>query len=212
MADAAPPATAALPALRQALERISPLSTPAWAGIAAVASQRQVAMGDLLLRTGQPAQHILYVHQGLLREYYLGADGAESTRRFCSAGEFSGSLADLLARGPAAVNIEALATAQLVCVPWAAVDALAEDHPSLMKLLRRFAELLYVRKMRREFEMLTLPAAQRLRNFALEHPGLHAQLPRHLVASYLGITPVHLSRLAGARKRPPAPAAPAQKT
>lgn len=198
--------------LRQALDQINPLAPEAWEALLALASDRTIDAGQHLLRAGEPASRIFFLPRGLLREYYLDSAGRESTRRFCSAGEFSGSLADLLAGGPAVVSIEALEAGEIVEVDWAAIDALSASHPSLMKLLRRFAEILYVRKMRREFEMLTLSAAQRYRQFAQEDPGLDARLPRHLLASYLGITPVHLSRIHAADRSKKSPAARAGKT
>lgn len=193
--------TASLQTLHQALNRISPLSSETWLAIAALTSVRSVATGQHLLRAGEHALTILFVLHGLLREYYLDSHGRESTRRFCQAHEFSGSLADLLAGGPSAVSIEMLQAGEIIEVDWAALDALSAQHPSLMKLLRRIAEDLYVRKTRREFEMLTLPAAERYRRFALENPKLDAQLPRHLVASYLGVTAVHLSRVGAEQRR-----------
>jgi CRP-like cAMP-binding protein len=191
-------------AVREALERISPLGDEAAAALEALATSRRLERGAHLLRAGDRALQVVFVRSGLLREYYLDDRGEESTRRFCEPGTFSGSLADLISRGPAGASIECLETADLVEVEWAGVDALSERHPSLMRLLRKFAEALYVLKMRREHEMLTMPAAARYRLFAEQSPGLEARLPRHLVASYLGITPVHLSRIrsAGRRKRP----------
>lgn len=191
-----------LTTLRQALDRINPLAPDAWSAVAELAVVRSIGPGAHLIRAATPARHIYFAHRGLLREYYLDSTGNESTRRFCKAGEFSGSLADLIARGPIAVSIEALSPCELIEMEWAAIDALAEQHPSLMKLLRRFAEVLYVRKMQREFDMLTLTAAQRYQRFSQSEPELNAHLPRHMIASYLGITAVHLSRICADEKPP----------
>jgi CRP-like cAMP-binding protein len=62
------------------------------------------------------------------------------------------------------------------------------------------AEALYVKKTRREYEMLALPAAERYRRFRESEPRLDARVTRRHLASYLGITPEHLSRLAAARR------------
>lgn len=199
-------------ALRQALDNVNPLAREAWAAIEPLTSSFVVAEGQHLLRAGERATRIFFVRQGLLREYYLDSAGRESTRRICQPGEFSGSLADLIAGGAAAVSIECLDAGEIVEIDWASIDALSGQHASLMKLMRRFAEALYVRKMRREFEMLTLPAAERFRRFVREEPGLNARLPRHIVASYLGITAVHLSRICAAGKRTRAPAGRGRKT
>lgn len=184
------------------MQRIHPLTDQAWSAVAACASLRSLPAGHTLLRAGDMAKRIFFVHSGLLREYYVDHAGKEATRRFCGACEFSGSLADLLSRGPSAVYIEIMQPCEMLEMDWQAIDDLSHTHPSLMQLMRRFAEGLYVLKMQREFEMLTLPAAERYQRFADAHATLNAQLPRHMVASYLGITPVHLSRIGAAQKSP----------
>lgn len=197
--------------LRQGMERFGALEDGTWAAIAALVSAQTVARGHHLLRAGARASDAFFVRDGLVREYYVDQRGHEATRRFCLTGEFSGSLADLLSTGPAAVSIEALAPTRLCRLSWAQLDLLSESRPDLMRLLRRIAEGLYLRKAAREFEMLTLPATARYRRFVAEYPTLGARLPRHLIASYLGITPVHLSRIAGEKSRRP-PAEPRKRT
>lgn len=189
-------------AFLHALNRINPLAPEAWNGLRALIQARDVPSGHHLLRPGSLARNCIFIQSGLLREYYVDRDGKEATRRFCGPGELSGSLADLLSQAPAAVAIETLQACQILELDWSAVNALSLLHPSLMLLMRRFAEGLYVQKMQREFEMLTLSAAERYARFAQSQSALEAQLPRHMVASYLGITPVHLSRIAGAERSP----------
>lgn len=202
----------ALAALQATLGRIHPLDACAWSELAPLVSARSLGAGQTLLRAGEQAQRIYFVHQGLLREYYVDHQGKEATRRFCGEGEFSGSLADLLSQGPSAVFIESMQACDMLELDWQAVDALSLKHPSLMRLMRRFAEGLYIHKMRREFEMLTLPAAERYRRFASAHANLNALLPRHMVASYLGITPVHLSRIGAVQKSPQSAKVPPKRT
>jgi CRP-like cAMP-binding protein len=187
--------------LLHALNHISPLAHEVSTELQTLATRRRVKKGEHLLRAGDVARNVVFVRRGLLREYYLDGQGREATRRFCGQGDFSGSLADLISQCPAAVSIECLEAGEVVEADWCRVDGLAERHPSLMKLLRRFAESLYVRKMRREHEMLTMPAARRYRSFVEQAPDLEARLPRLMVASYLGITPVHLSRICSAERR-----------
>jgi CRP-like cAMP-binding protein len=189
--------------LRHVLDQISELSDQAWKQIEPLVTPRQVTTGEHLLRAGERSSQALFVRGGLLREYYIDDAGHETTRSFCVENGFSGSLADLLTGAPAAVSIESLCDGEVWQLNWAALDAIAELQPTVMKLLRRFAEGLYIRKMTREFEMLTLPAAERYRRFVQAYPDLDTRLQRHMVASYLGITPVHLSRICAAEKRSP---------
>jgi CRP-like cAMP-binding protein len=55
-----------------------------------------------------------------------------------------------------------------------------------------------IRRGARDWALATLPAAERLAWFRRGHPGHEAQFPRSLIASYLGMSPVTLSRLRNA--------------
>ncbi|MNG38637.1 hypothetical protein D3C84_1264130 [compost metagenome] len=57
------------------------------------------------------------------------------------------------------------------------------------------AESLYVKKERREMQLLTLSAEDRYRSFLEEFGALEKKIPQYYIASYLGITPVALSRI-----------------
>jgi CRP-like cAMP-binding protein len=186
--------------LRSILEQTVPLAEADWREVAALTSCRMVAPGEHLLRAGEHAEKVFFVSRGILREYYVDHAGRESTRRFCSENEFSGSLTDLLAGGKSMTSIESLDAGEVLVMAWQEIDALADKRPAIMKLLRRSAEQLYMRKTMREFEMLTLSAAERYRRFAWEFPALDKLLSRTMVSSYLGITPVHLSRICSAEK------------
>lgn len=200
-----------LECLRHILQQTEPLPEAEWLAISTLVTSRAIRPGEHLLRAGERAEKIFFVNSGLLREYYVDESGRESTRRFCAENEFSGSLTDLISGGQAMTSIESLDAGEVLIMTWQEIDALADKRPAVMKLLRRFAEILYMRKTVREFEMLTLPAAERYRRFAQEYPALDQRLPRNMVASYLGITPVHLSRICSAEKPMQSQAAPARK-
>ncbi len=181
--------------LRKVIEHLNPLTDESWLRVQELLVQRQVSAGQQLLQAGQKASSIFFLNRGLLREFYVSADGDEATRRFCQEGELSGSLADLLSGSASMSSIEVIEEGEVWQFEWRAFDWLTKTCPDLMLVSRRFAEQLYLIKSRREFEMLTLSAADRYRRFIAEYPVLANRLPRHLIASYLGITPMHLSRL-----------------
>ena len=51
------------------------------------------------------------------------------------------------------------------------------------------------RRMRREIALATFTAKQRLEGFRTDYPELEDQISHSMIASYLGMTPVTLSRL-----------------
>ena len=65
------------------------------------------------------------------------------------------------------------------------------------------AGALYMVKVERECELLALDAAQRYRATLDRWPRLEVIHSQKDMASYIGITPVHLSRLRGAKAASP---------
>lgn len=156
---------------------------------------RTFRTGDLLLEGGARAEWLHVLEEGLVREFYVTADGDEHTRVFVSAGGVTGSLLDLSSSGPSVTWIQALEPTRTIAIRFTDFNALAAEHGDLESLARRHAEALAVRKTKREYEMLALSATERLARWRAEHPSLDGRITRRLLASYLGITPVHLSRI-----------------
>ncbi len=184
-----------LEAFASALRRLGPVSEGAFAALAAKCAPRSFASGAHLLRAGDWATDSFFLVKGLVRELYVGEDGAEHTRSFVAEHQTTGSLLDLLSGKPAVTFIEALEPTQTLVFAYADFDALCAKHADLNHVARRNAEAVYVRKARREHEMLALSAADRHACWLAEHPGLDARVSRKHLASYLGISPEHLSRL-----------------
>lgn len=186
-----------------AMRRVAPLSDQDVAAGLALVRVRVLARGEHFLRAGDQARDVAVVVTGLLREHFLLADGSERTKAFVLEGELSGSLADLLSDSPARAYIVAEEPSRLLVVDFAASSALAAESPAWAQVRARATEALLRVKAEREYELLGLDAAARYAAFRARYPGLEARVAAKHVASYLGITPVHLSRLRRRRRAEP---------
>ena len=180
---------------RRDLRAVAPLADDELATMEAVARVRTLARGDAFLRAGDVATECGTVLVGVLREYYPLADGREVTRGFAGPGNGIGSLSDLLSGAPAQSSVVAESAARIVVVPWAILHGAAARTPAWARFLGCVTERLYLAKAAREYELLALDAEARYLRFRARYAAIEAAISLRQVASYVGITPEHLSRL-----------------
>lgn len=191
----------------KAMRAIAPLDDADVEEGLSLARVRVLRRGEHLLVAGARATHVAIVVEGLLREYFVIAEGAsgkvvERTKAFVPEGRASGSLADLLSGAPSRAFIVAEEPTRLLVAPWAAHRALSARSKAWDALGRASLEALLLAKAEREWELLGLDAEARYAALRTRWPELEGRVVARHIASYLGITPVHLSRLRARRARP----------
>lgn len=183
--------------MRRALAQWATLSDSAWQVFSKLFVVQHVEQGAHLVLPGAPLHHLYFVSQGLLRFYYIDADGREWNKSFVEEGSLAGAFSSYVLGLPAPYAIEALEPTTVLAARWSEVASLYEADPVFDRLGRRFAEWLLVRKELRERAFLELDATERYQAFLSANPSLAARLPAYQIASYLGITEVALSRIKG---------------
>jgi CRP-like cAMP-binding protein len=78
---------------------------------------------------------------------------------------------------------------------YSAFQKLMKNSADWERVGRVIAERTLVDREKREAQLLTLSGTERYQSFRRDFPGLCDRLPQYLIASYLGLTPVALSRI-----------------
>lgn len=186
------------PRVYDAIRRLAEVPPEQWRRLEGYLRPRRLDKGDFFIEPGQPSTEAAIVVSGLLRFYYTDTEGREATKAFRGPGELVAAYAELLDKRPSRTAIEALEDTELLVVRHDRVTALYKDHACWQELGRVIAEDHYRQRERREQELLLNSATERWRDFMKEKPELAAKLPQKIIASYLGITPVALSRITAA--------------
>ena len=189
------------PLIYQAIQRLAPIPPEQWARLEGFLRPRSFAKGQNFIEPGQPSQEAAIVVSGLFRFYYTDAAGREATKAFRGPGELVAAYAELLDKRPSRTTISALEDSQVMVVLYERVTALYKSHACWQELGRVIAEDHYRQRERREQELLLNSATERYHAFLSEKAELAAKLPQKIIASYLGITPVALSRISSAGRR-----------
>ncbi len=189
------PASAQFLAIKQVLNHlVSPPQTEL-DGILSLFGTRVLQRGEYFLRAGDQSRELAFVNSGLLRFFYQTAAGKEVNQSFIPGNQFATAYSAFLTEMPARFSIQALEESHLLVADLRPVLELCDRHRCWERLGRLLAEQLYIKKETREAEFLLDDAETRYRNFQSAYPGLESRLAQYHVASYLGITPVALSRI-----------------
>lgn len=160
-------------------------------------AEDSIKKGEDFIREGERGERLAFLKDGLLRSYYISPKGQEYNKHFFTAGSFVVPVTSLVTGQPSPVYIGALEDSAILVASYRELENLYAKHLHLNILGRKLVELGWIGKERRETQLIMLDARQRYRAFLEEFPGLEQRIPQYHIASYLGITPVQLSRIRG---------------
>lgn len=186
--------------LKQVVSHLVQPPDEQWSRFTSLFVPASLRAGDYFLRNGDAGKNLAFIHKGLCRFFYSSEEGKEFNKSFCAESGFMGSYSAYLLDKPSYFSIQALEDCVLLQAPFASLAALYSEHECWNTLGRKMAEQLYLKKELREAEFLLHSARVRYRHFLLDYPNLESRLPQYHIASYLGITPVALSRIRAAAK------------
>lgn len=92
-------------------------------------------------------------------------------------------------------TIEAMEDSIVIEISHDLLKQLMKQYHSWERFIRISVERLYSRKEERERELLYLSARERYNACLRKYPGLDLRVPQYHIASYIGVSPVSLSRL-----------------
>lgn len=150
--------------------------------------------GELLIRNGDVCNQVSFINKGLLRFFYL-VEGKEICTGFVAENEYIAQYDSFLTRQPSSGNIDALEDCELIHLSYDDMQQLYKTKPIFETFGRKIAELLYIMISMQTTRLLILTPEQRYRSVIENQSFIINRVPQYMIASYIGITPEHLSRL-----------------
>jgi CRP-like cAMP-binding protein len=154
-----------------------------------------IAKGDVWVKQGTVCDQVAFVQRGKLRAFYVDETGNEVTCYFVTHDNFISSFTSFLTNTPTHENISAIEDSTLMIISKQDLERLSEEVP-LMHVWRRIvAENLFIVMEKRIAMLQSQSASERYEKMLEENPDIVLSVPLQYTASFLGITPQHLSRL-----------------
>ena len=180
---------------RQNIQRFVSFTDEDWGMLVPHLVEKQLKKNHLFAQEGKRSKEIAFVLTGNLRQFYV-KDGEEKTTYFYFENHLMSSYISCITGQPSALSIEALTPARLLVFTYPILQSLYAQSKQWEKFGRLVAEYLAIGMEERMVGLLLLSPEERYHQLIQSNKQkILERIPQHYIASYLGITPVSLSRI-----------------
>ncbi len=150
---------------------------------------------EYLINAGDVPDKMAFIISGIFRVFYNTESGVERTLAIREENCLLSSYSSFLENTKSRFYFQTLEDSNLLYISLLDYNELLSSHFCWQTISGKYAELLYLEKEKREIEFLTEDAETRYNNFINKYPTFENRISQYHIASYLGITPVTLSRI-----------------
>jgi signal-transduction protein with cAMP-binding, CBS, and nucleotidyltransferase domain len=150
---------------------------------------------EIVSRPNTIPNEIFFITKGLIRVLITDNQGTEHTIHFALENQFIADYSNFIQKQSSLYSLQTLEETQVVILPRSAIEWGYKNLNEGQKMGRLIAEFYFIYQDDRIKNMYARTPKQRYDIITDVFPNIHNRVPQHMIASYLGITPVHLSRL-----------------
>lgn len=176
---------------------ILPIEENKWNSYAALFKRMEVPAKTILLREGETSKRLFVIEKGCVRVWFNN-DGKDVTYQFFFEHGIVASIESFRKNIPSPVTIETIEPSVIWCIGKDDMNMVVEEIKEMPQLRDMFIDAIFERTfdyMKHFFSTIKDTPQQRYLNLINERPQIVKRIPQHYIASYLGITTVHLSRI-----------------
>lgn len=169
--------------------------------LAAIAKKVTLARNEDI--PAQECECLYILTEGILRVWLLDPQGNDITDSFVwRPWQIVSTAPRVLPRMEGiAETVTALVPSQVLVIPVEAARSLCAEDPAFAREYLDYIRSMYLALWEHKSVLMTLDAAARYRWFLERYPGMIGRVKHKLIASFLGMTPVSLSRIRGKLRR-----------
>jgi CRP-like cAMP-binding protein len=182
-------------ALKETMLQMITMSHDEWTHFSSMCSIKSFQKKDIIQKAGNIPNEVYFVLSGWIRVFISDTDGENHSLHFAREHQFISDYSSFIQQQPSRHSLQALGEVKTVYIPRKAIDWGYLMMKEGNKLGRLIAEFYFMYQDARISNRYLYSAKERYNQLTNFFPGIHQHVPQHMIASYLGITPIHLSRL-----------------
>ncbi|MCZ8217081.1 MAG: Crp/Fnr family transcriptional regulator [Cyclobacteriaceae bacterium] len=136
-----------------------------------------------------------YVTKGAFRSFFVDQEGKEHTIQIAIEDWFVSDFYSYITQTPATLYVEALEDSILFQMKYEDIEGLCSRNHKISEYFRITTERAFAFSRKRMLSNLSKSAEERYIEFIERYPDIPQRVPQRIIASYLGISPEHLSKI-----------------
>lgn len=160
-----------------------------------LSTKRHLEKMDYFVRQGEVCKEVAFILKGSLRSYYISDKGEEVTYCLLFPNNFITAYSSYITGQSTVENMQAITPVEILVISKENIETLAAKSVNLVYFLKTIAEQQYIELEKRIFQLQNNNALERYENLIKTQPEYVLQIPLQYLATYLGITQRHLSRI-----------------
>jgi CRP-like cAMP-binding protein len=181
--------------MRAVLNSFSEIPEAEWQKATLTLRHLHLKKNEYFIQAGSVPDKMACIVSGIFRVFYITDAGEEKILALRDEGRMLSAFSAILENTPSWYYIQALEDADLLYISRDQYVNGLLGHACWQMINAKYAQMLFVEKEKRESEFLSDDAETRYRKFRERFPGMEERIRQYHIASYLGITPVALSRI-----------------
>lgn len=151
--------------------------------------------GETISPIGSKQEDIYFLSEGIIRLYFELENGKQYNKSIVSEYQFSASFSSLIKNESSKVAIECLSDCKIFTLNYSKILELEKKYPKLYIIHIKVLNHFFVEREYENYLLATKDAKQRYLELRKRIPNIDEKVTQYHIASYLGITPVQLSRV-----------------
>lgn len=174
-----------------------PLTDEKWLEYTSYFNRAEIPAKTTLLEEGEISKKLFIIEKGCIRVWFNN-NGKDLTTQFFFENQSVASIESFMKKIPSPVVVETIEPTIVWWIHKNDLDKILDEIKEIPELRERLINMLFERTfdyMKYFVSFIKDSPTQRYLNLIEERPQIIQRVPQHYIASYLGVTTVHLSRI-----------------
>jgi CRP-like cAMP-binding protein len=185
--------------LIQAFTRIVPLKEKEIEDFIQIAKEENLSKGHFWVKENKRNERIAFLLKGYLRKYYVDNYGKEITDAFYFSSDFCTDLPSIIGNTSPSSYVVTMEETNLISFSYADFDKLRTKYAPFERIYSKLLELNFLKFYNRTTSFVQQTPKERYAEVLRQSPIILQKATQYHIASYLGISYQHLSRLRSAK-------------